>query len=68
MTYTDIISEVDSWMQLDGVTSIAESEREGKPCIVVTATKNLDALQDAIPKNYKGYMVFIEEDDEPTIL
>ncbi len=68
MTHLDIIHEADGWMALDGVSSIAESVRDGKPCIVVTVTKNRDVIREQIPETFKGYKVYIETDDEVTIL
>jgi hypothetical protein len=61
---SDIINEVDSWMEIDGVNSVALSERNGKTCILVTSSGNKEEIEKLIPDNYKGYKVYIDFSDD----
>lgn len=51
-------------MKIEGVTGIAESKRDGKPCILVMVSGNMEAVKKQLPDTFYGYRVFIEDSEE----
>ncbi len=51
-------------MTLPGVVGTAQSEQDGKPCIMVLVVELTDELKRQIPDELEGYPVVISETGE----
>lgn len=51
-------------MALPGVVSVAQGEREGKPCIRVYVSRRTDDVLKRLPSNLDGFPVSVEETGE----
>ncbi len=60
----DIVKETESWMDIEGVNGIAESKREGIPCLIVYTSVDVEKIRNKLPETIHGYKVIIEEEDE----
>lgn len=59
MTISEALAEVQHWFDYEGVEGIAEGEYNGKPCITIFVSIELD--KSPFPDKYKGFKVVIEQ-------
>lgn len=64
---TDIIREhADTLLAQEGVTGIAESVRQGEPCLLIYISEDSDRLRRTLPRSLGGMPVYSEV--QPTIV
>jgi len=52
------------WMSIPGVTGTGETEKEGKPAILILVDTLTDTLKMRLPSKVEGYPVIIQETGE----
>lgn len=56
-----VVTEAAQWMNIEGVAGIGQGKAGRKDCIVVLVRVKTPELEKAIPREYEGYPVRIEE-------
>ena len=50
-----------SWMDLEGVESVGQGDKDGQPCIRVFISMRTDEVRDQIPSSFRGHPVDVVE-------
>ena len=56
-----LATHADSWMMLPGVTGTGETQKDGKPAILILVDTLTDSLKARLPSEVKGYSVVIQQ-------
>jgi hypothetical protein len=53
------VQDASRWADMPGVEAVAQSERNGEPCILVLVSSA--EAGDTLPKEFNGYAVVVEQ-------
>jgi hypothetical protein len=51
----------DQWLAMPGVVGVAIGQDQGRPCITILVSANIEALRRRIPKTVEGYPIVFHE-------
>lgn len=57
----------ETWMDIEGVVSVAQGKKDRQDCIDVYIALNTDAVKKQIPKVYKSFPVVIRKSGGPFV-
>ncbi|MDP4199212.1 MAG: hypothetical protein Q8922_05575 [Bacteroidota bacterium] len=58
---TDVLAaHTDAWMRIEGVTGTGETQKAGKPAVMILVDSLTDSLRNKLPATVEGYPVVIE--------
>lgn len=51
----------DEWLAVPGVVGVAIGRAEGRPCITILVSSNLEEVRRRIPRTAEGYPIVLHE-------
>ena len=61
MKIENAVQKAEKWLDIKGIEGVAQSEYEGKPCILVLISLPSEHMKKQLPATYYGHLVLLKE-------